>query len=267
MAKEMPFKLFRSSVSGNIPATIDMNYGELALNYADGKLFFKDSSNNIQVLASSSYALETEFNFSNSTTAADPGSGNLRLNDSTFAASVEIYLDSISYLGSDIAVLLAPMRINDLIILYSKTAPTNFAKYRLIAASTDNTGWWTLQVTLVESSGAFWANATKLMAVVEHADSSTGTGKVARQGSPELSSPILSSPIVYDPGFYPAVRFRDAGGLYDLHLLTLNPSTADKFLFIPDGGDVGDYQTLARLSDIPAPVATSIARTFAFMGA
>ena len=44
----IPFKLKRSSVVGKIPDSSDLVYGELALNYADGKLYFKNSSNNIR---------------------------------------------------------------------------------------------------------------------------------------------------------------------------------------------------------------------------
>ena len=41
-------KLKKSSVSGNTPGTGDLVYGELALNFADGKLFYKNSSNQIK---------------------------------------------------------------------------------------------------------------------------------------------------------------------------------------------------------------------------
>jgi|TARA_Y100000015_G_scaffold43198_1_gene52948 hypothetical protein len=41
-------KLKKSSVSGNTPGTSDLEYGELALNFADGKLFYKNSSNQIK---------------------------------------------------------------------------------------------------------------------------------------------------------------------------------------------------------------------------
>lgn len=47
-------KLKKSSVLGKIPQSADLDYGELALNYADGKLYFKDSSNVIQLFGSSS---------------------------------------------------------------------------------------------------------------------------------------------------------------------------------------------------------------------
>ena len=41
------FLLKKSSVAGRVPTTADLEYGELALNYADGKLYYKTSSNDI----------------------------------------------------------------------------------------------------------------------------------------------------------------------------------------------------------------------------
>ena len=41
-------KLKKSSIAGRIPSTSDLDYGELAINYADGKLFYKNSSNQIK---------------------------------------------------------------------------------------------------------------------------------------------------------------------------------------------------------------------------
>ena len=45
MANKITLK--RSSVSGKAPETTDLDYGELALNYTDGKLYYKTSSNTI----------------------------------------------------------------------------------------------------------------------------------------------------------------------------------------------------------------------------
>ena len=42
------FLLKKSSVASKVPQPTDLQYGELALNYADGKLYFKTSSNTIQ---------------------------------------------------------------------------------------------------------------------------------------------------------------------------------------------------------------------------
>lgn len=44
--------LKKSSVLGKVPLATDLSYGELALNYADGKLYFKDTTNTIQSFSS-----------------------------------------------------------------------------------------------------------------------------------------------------------------------------------------------------------------------
>ena len=40
--------LKKSSVSSNAPGTGDLDYGEVAINYADGRLYYKNSSNAIK---------------------------------------------------------------------------------------------------------------------------------------------------------------------------------------------------------------------------
>ena len=40
--------LKKSSVGARVPVVGDLDYGELALNYADGKLYYKTSSNTIK---------------------------------------------------------------------------------------------------------------------------------------------------------------------------------------------------------------------------
>lgn len=51
--------LKKSAVVGKIPQVADLEYGELALNYADGKLYFKDSSNQIKYIGGSLTELGT----------------------------------------------------------------------------------------------------------------------------------------------------------------------------------------------------------------
>ena len=41
-------KLKKSGVPGKVPQAVDLSFGEVALNYADGVLYFKNTSNNIQ---------------------------------------------------------------------------------------------------------------------------------------------------------------------------------------------------------------------------
>ena len=41
-------KLKKSSVSSQAPGTSDLDYGEVAINYTDGRLYYKNSSNVIK---------------------------------------------------------------------------------------------------------------------------------------------------------------------------------------------------------------------------
>lgn len=51
MANQIILK--KSSVAAKVPVSGDLVYGELALNYTDGKLYYKTSSNTISVFTSS----------------------------------------------------------------------------------------------------------------------------------------------------------------------------------------------------------------------
>ena len=44
-------KLKKSSIAGRVPSTSDLVYGELAINYADGVIYYKSSSNTIQSIS------------------------------------------------------------------------------------------------------------------------------------------------------------------------------------------------------------------------
>jgi len=70
--------LKKSSTAAKVPTTSDLDYGELALNYADGKLYYKNSSNVVQSFGSTSYTRVT----SNTTAVA----GKKYICDTTSAA-------------------------------------------------------------------------------------------------------------------------------------------------------------------------------------
>ena len=53
MATTPKVLLKRSSVAGRIPDSSDLQYGELAINFTDGKLYYKDDSNNIRAFIDS----------------------------------------------------------------------------------------------------------------------------------------------------------------------------------------------------------------------
>jgi len=43
----------KSSIAGKIPLTTDLEYGELAINYTDGKLYYKNANNVVGLIGGS----------------------------------------------------------------------------------------------------------------------------------------------------------------------------------------------------------------------
>lgn len=103
-------KLKKSSVVGKAPLAGDLDYGEIAINYADGKLFYKNSSNEIKSFidsagveqlifaagitgSSQGRALVTEYNYT-----ADSG-------QTTFSG-IDDQGDALDYTGANLLVYL-----------------------------------------------------------------------------------------------------------------------------------------------------------------
>jgi len=65
-------KLKRSSTPGSVPTTSSIEYGELAINYSDGKVFFRKNDDTIQtiVATNTSDAIEGDLNITGSVTAS-----------------------------------------------------------------------------------------------------------------------------------------------------------------------------------------------------
>jgi hypothetical protein len=73
--------LKKSSVPSNVPTTGDLDYGELAINYADGRLYYKNSSNVIKKFVDSAGTVAVSRKSVSITDAG--GDGSLSYNNST----------------------------------------------------------------------------------------------------------------------------------------------------------------------------------------
>lgn len=71
--------LKKSSVVGKVPTTENLVYGEVALNYSDGKLYFKDSSNNIKSFDVVSTGTTSTFFINNNTESVNTTTGALTI--------------------------------------------------------------------------------------------------------------------------------------------------------------------------------------------
>ena len=62
-----PISLYYSGTTTNVPLAANLVAGELAINTADGKLFYKDSSNVVQTLATSGVGNNLTYSSTNTT--------------------------------------------------------------------------------------------------------------------------------------------------------------------------------------------------------
>lgn len=65
-------KLKKSAVPGKTPLAADLQHGEIAINYADGRLFYKDINNNIDIIKSAASGASAEVGL-NPPAAPSPG--------------------------------------------------------------------------------------------------------------------------------------------------------------------------------------------------
>lgn len=91
-----PIQQYRSATPAATPSAGNLAVGEFALNYADGKLFYKDTSNAVRLLASTAAAAGT---FAGPVTAGDVNGVTLFMADSsairnTASAGNTMYFDS-----------------------------------------------------------------------------------------------------------------------------------------------------------------------------
>lgn len=157
----------RSSVAGKVPLTSDLDYGELAINYQDGVLYFKDAANVVRPIATtSSFFISGDFKFDTTTTASDPGGSRVRLNNATRSSVTNLYFDDLTVNDFDVSILFNTLGVGDLLILQDKDYAADAVRYTISGAPTDNTGWWTIPVTWVAESGSLWANNMILSAMI-----------------------------------------------------------------------------------------------------
>jgi hypothetical protein len=123
------------------------------------------------------------WNFDSSTSMADPGTGDLRLNNAAFASVTAIAVSDLSSNTGNPDISVAVLAMDDstttthrgTLTLRKATALENFAQYTISGASTDNVGWTQLAVTHVVSSGSF-TNADSLIVAFERTGNAGATG-------------------------------------------------------------------------------------------
>ncbi len=102
-----------------------------------------------------------DYTFSTTTTDSDPGTGTLRLNHGTIGSASAIFIDDSDANSADVSAFLLTWDDSTntgdrgQIYITKKSAPANFAIFKVSGASTDASGYVKLAVTHVASNGSF----------------------------------------------------------------------------------------------------------------
>lgn len=106
------------------------------------------------------------FNFSDTTTMSDPGSGTVRFNSGTIGSVTAIAIDDLAYGGADVSAYILswddgnPTTKGSIIFKSNVNSTSTYAIFNLTSL-TDNAGWTELAVTYV--SGSLPANNAELV--------------------------------------------------------------------------------------------------------
>jgi len=140
------------------------------------------------------------WNFSTTTTMADPGSGKLRVDNAAAAAVANIALSKTTAPGTDAANVLRGLPAGTVVYIQERDNAANWVRYKLTAMAIDNTTWFQLPVTIYDATstgGALTNNAPLTVAFTRAGAGGGGAGTVtsvaAGTGLTASPSPITGS--------------------------------------------------------------------------
>lgn len=110
--------------------------------------------------------------FKTATAEADPGSGFFRMNNSTPASVTSLFVSSVTDGGLNLDNFLADLRVGEEIVVQQGDDPSKVIAFE-ITSTTDNTGWWSIGVTVLDAIGTLFGN-NRVCAFVFHTGDAGG---------------------------------------------------------------------------------------------
>lgn len=248
-----PIQIYYSTTPTNQPLAGDLAYGELAINAADGKLYYKDSvTNTVKLLASNSSTTNVT-TFSAGTTGFTPStatSGAVTLSGTLITTNGGTGLSSytagdIIYYATGTTLTKLAIGTNGQVLTSNGTAPTwstpsaNVASISFgttgLTPATATTGAVTVAGTLATtnggtgltsftSGGAVYATSTSALTTGTLPITSGGTGQITASAAFNALSPITTEgDLILGNGANSATRLAIGASSY---ILTSNGTTA-----------------------------------------
>lgn len=95
--------------------------------------------------------LQSSWRFSTTTAAADPGTRTMRYNDANPADVTELYINDTNNEGFDASTILGLLSQLNRIYVQQQDDAANATLFELTGPAVDNTGWWTVPVSVVST--------------------------------------------------------------------------------------------------------------------
>lgn len=118
----------------------------------------------VAALASGGGLISSEYRFSTSIVAADPGAGRFRYDNAVVGLVSELFIDDLNSNGTDVSNFLALISNGDRLYIQTQSDAAAFQIWNVIADAVDNTGWFTIAIEL-ESAGDDLANNARCLIV------------------------------------------------------------------------------------------------------
>lgn len=93
--------------------------------------------------------IEMSYRFQNTTTATDPGAGNVQVNNGDQTLASELYVSELSMWGNNLSVIWQTVYQGEYLGIWEMSGNREGVYYQVSGAITDNGGWYTIPVTFL----------------------------------------------------------------------------------------------------------------------
>ena len=153
-----------------------INAGESALWVRDddpNTLLWSNDTNDTVDWTLTNTVSEVEYQYDSTVTAADPGAGLVRFDSVTIGSIANMYIDDVANTADDQDWWLSNLAAGDVLTIRDAADPADYIVASVTSAPTDNTGWWTVPLTLIHT-GTIFTNNSPLRISVQWLSSAIG---------------------------------------------------------------------------------------------
>ena len=116
---------------------------------------------------------EVLYAYNSPTTATDPTASLFHKNNALIASTTALYFNDFDLAANDQGWFFSMLAVGDVLMLHQGSNRSNWM-HAEVTSVTDNTGWWTVGVTVLDSNGTTWPVADTVAISVDRQSISSG---------------------------------------------------------------------------------------------